>query len=114
MDYYVGSYIYSDDALQHSGKKGMKWGEHIFGKDPSESSNRHGSSNKATSLAKRLKSQLAAQKKMRDKQKKERLIAKAEKIKIEEEKEKLTKTQQKEAAIKSGKASDVLKFADMM
>ena len=26
MEYYVGSILYSDDALQHYGVKGMKWG----------------------------------------------------------------------------------------
>ena len=97
MEYYIGAMKCSDEEILHYGRLGMKWGKHIFGKEESSSSPRHGGTKKTRKEIRADKKAKAARVKRLEAARK----AKADKRTFE---------QQKAAALKSGNATDVLKF----
>lgn len=99
MDYYVGSNMYSDDALQHHGIIGQKWGvrrtPEQLGHKPSGS--RHKGSSK--SFTERAKARQAKRKRQKNLEKARKTLD-----------DKRTYQQKKEAALATGSAEDILKF----
>lgn len=113
MDYYVGSNMYSDDALQHHGIIGQKWGVR---RTPEQLGYRGARHVKVKNISRKEERQNRKSQKI--KAKKALIEAKAAKNKKaaeEKEKEKLlTKTQKIEKAVNSGNADKILEVSHLM
>ena len=123
MDYYIGAYIYSDDALQHYGVEGQKHGVRRSLAELGymtrrhdktyQYKNRHSGKDPLTRRERRIANKTN---KVRLKQEKkvENIKSKEAKKREKEEADKRTTAQKIEAAIRSGNATEILKYADKM